>query len=171
VAGGSEAAVRAWVERTLGSADVDVVRVPHLSTPSHDFFVVSQRRLGPAGEVYAMSDGDEVFPAGRDNLAEVLRREGVLEDPERIPPEQLAELYVRMGEVRRVRVLADPSDFALASLDPEARKRFQPPSVRKADGGVEATFWTAGPEPDHVERWRVTLDSDGTLSHEVERVD
>jgi hypothetical protein len=166
----SRAAVRDWVGRTLGLEDVDVVRVPHLSTPRYDFYVVSQRKQGQAGEVYAMSDGDGVLPAGKDNLARVLAREGVPEDPEALPPTQLAELYLRMAEVRRARVLEDPSDFALEALDPEARKDFAPPTASKTEDGVELTFWTAGPEPTRVERWRVRIAPDGTLTHENEQV-
>jgi hypothetical protein len=164
-----DTAVRAWVDRTLGP-EADVVRVPHLSTPRHDFYVVSQRQLGPAGEVYAMSDGEEVFPAGRENLAKVLAREGVLEQPDAIAPATLAELYLRMAEVRRVRVLEDSTDFALEDLEPGVRARFEAPAVRTTQDGLELTFWTAGPEPSRVEHWRVRLGRDGTLSHEVERL-
>jgi hypothetical protein len=163
-------AVSAWAHRTLGFEVVDVVRVPHLCTPSYDFYVVSQRRLGPGGEVYAMSDGTEVLPAGHENLARVLEREGVLEQPDAIPAAQLAELSIRMAAGRRVRVLEDPSDFALEDVEPEARARFASPSVGKTADGVEASFWTAGPEPDRVERWQVRIGADGTISHESERV-
>jgi hypothetical protein len=163
-------AVRAWVDRTVGPDDVDVVRVPHLSTPSYDFYVVSQRRLGPAGETYAMSDGTDVFPPGRENLATVLEREGVLENPDAIPAAQLAELSIRMAAGRRVRVLEDPSDFALEGLDPDVRARFSAPSVGKAAEGVEASFWTAGPEPHRVERWHVRIAPAGAISDESERV-
>lgn len=165
-----KAAVSAWVGRTLGSEGADVVRVPHLSTPSYDFYVVSQRRLGTAGEVYAMSDGTEVLPAGRESLAKVLGREGVLERPDAIPASQLAELSIRMAAGRRARVLEDPSDFALEDLEPDLRTGFSSPSVRKSDDGVEASFWTAGPEPNRVERWEVRIAADGTISHESVRV-
>ena len=158
----------AWAERTFGRADL--VRVPHLSTPRHDFYVVSQPRLGHAGEVYVMSDGQDVFPAGRDNFAEVLRREGVLDDPGVLPAAQLAELAIRMGEVRQARVLEDGSDFALEALEPGVRARFALPEVRGTDDGVEATFWTTGPEPSRVERWQLRVTRNGSVTHEVERV-
>jgi hypothetical protein len=117
-----------------------------------------------------MSDGEEVLPAGRENLGRILAREGLLEDPHALPPAQLAELYVRMAEVRRVRVLEDSSDFALEDLEPERRAEFSPPSARKAGDGVELEFWTSGPDPSRVERWRVHLAPDGTLSHDTERL-
>jgi hypothetical protein len=166
----SKDAVLAWVDRTLGSDDVDVVRVPHLSTPTYDFYVVSHRRLGPAGQVYAMSNGTDVLPSGRENLAKVLEREGVLENPNAIPAAQLAELFVRMAAGRRVRALEDPSDFALEDLGPGLRERFSPPTVRETSDGVEASFWTAGPEPNRVERWRVRIAPDGAISDETEQL-
>lgn len=164
----SEAAARAWAQRSLGASDL--VHVPHLSTPGWDFYVVSQPRLGHGGEVSVMSDGDKVLPAGRDNFVEVLRREGALDDPGAIPPAQLAELAIRMAEVRQARVLEDDSDFALEQLEPGARARFAPPAARKTDDGVELAFWTSGPEPSRVERWLVRIALDGTLTHEVERL-
>jgi hypothetical protein len=163
-------AVTAWVERTLGSEGMDVVRVPHLSTPTYGFYVVSQRRLGPAGEVYAMSDGTEVLPAGRENLARILAREGLLERPDAIPPAQLAELSLRMAAGRRSRVLEDSSDFALEALRPDVRARVSSPSVYRTADGVEARFWTADPEASRIERWRVRIATDGTISDESEPV-
>ena len=160
-----KAAVEAWVERTLG-ADGNVVRVPHLSTARYGFYVVSQPRLA-AGETYAMSDGDEVLPAGRESLARVLEREGVRDDPGALPAAQLAELYVRMVDGRRLRVLEDASDFALEDVSAEG---FTPPAARSVEDGVAIEFWTTGPEPSRVERWNVRVAPGGTITDEHETV-
>ena len=168
----SETAVRRWVEKTLGWEEgrADVVRVPHLGTPSFDFFVVSQRRLAPAGDIYVMTDGSVILPPGRENLARVLARESFPRDPRAIPAAQLAELFLRMAAVRPGRVIEEASDFALRSLAEDMRASFAPPRVEGEDARAVLTFWAAGADPQHVERWRVEVAADGSLSDESETV-
>ena len=168
----SETTVRRWVEKTLGWEEgrADVVRVPHLGTPSFDFFVVSQRRLAPAGDIYVMTDGSAALPPGRENLAKVLAREGFPLNPSAIPAAQLAELFLRMAAVRPGRVIAEASDFALRSLEEDARASFAPPRVESECTHAVLTFWAAGLDPTHVERWRVEVAADGSLADESETI-
>jgi hypothetical protein len=140
--------VRAWVESTMGwSADRFTVHVaPHLSTPHFELVVIAQVAIRHGGELYVMTDGSEVLPAGAANFGRVLLTEG----PDTLAPELVAQLFFRMAEPGRGLPVSDPA----------------PRSARDADG-VRFEFWSQRSPGAPLERWTVRLGADGALSSEV----
>jgi hypothetical protein len=168
----AERVVREWAEQTMGWGPdrVGVHAAPHLSTPRFDLVTLAQRGMRSAGELYAMTDGDRVLPAGAASLGRVLAEEGLPGDPRAVPPERVAELFFRMAEVGRGRPIVDPGDAALERVPAEPRAEFTPPAARREDGGALLEFWSERGLGGDIERWRVRVGADGTLEREVETV-
>jgi hypothetical protein len=136
--------VRRWVETTMGWAPdrFGVYPAPHLSTPHYELVMIDQKAVRHGGELYVMTDGSQVLPAGAENLGKVLAAEGPL------PAELVAELFFRMAEVGRGRPVGD----ARAERDGDGM-RYEFSSERGFRGPVE--------------HWTLRVASDGTLSTEV----
>ena len=140
--------VRRWVESTMGWAPqrFAVYAAPHLSTPHHELLMIEQKGVGHGGELYVMTDGSSVLPAGAANLGKVLAAEG----PDTLEPELVAELFFRMAEVGRGLPVSEP-----------------PPRASRDGDEMRFEFWSERSPGAPLERWTVRLGADGTLSSEV----
>jgi hypothetical protein len=143
------AAVRTWVESTMGwePERFGVHAAPHLSTPRYELVMITQRGVHHGGELYVMTDGSEVLPAGAASLGKVLAAEG----PDTLDPRLVAELFFRMAEVGRGSPVSEP-----------------PPRAERDGDGMRWVFSSARSPGAPVERWTVRLRADGALSSEVE---
>jgi hypothetical protein len=141
--------VRRWVESTMGwpPERFAVYAAPHLSTPHFELVMIDQKGVHHGGELYVMTDGSEVLPAGAANLGRVLVAEG----PDTLAPELVAELFFRMAEVGRGRPVSEPP----------------PRAVRDGDG-MRFEFWSERSPGAPLERWTVLLRPDGELESSVE---
>jgi hypothetical protein len=150
---GSTELVQHWVRETMGWGDdrFSVHVVPHLSLPHHDLVMIEQKAVRSGGELYVMTDGQHVLPAGAANLGKVLAAEGLASDPGAVPAEQVAALFFRMAEVGRGRPLDDPA----------------PRAARDGDG-VMVEFSSERGFRGPVEHWSVWVTPDGSLRSAVE---
>jgi hypothetical protein len=145
----AEETVRRWVETTMGWTPdrFSVHAAPHLSTPNYELVVIDQKAIRHGGELYAMTDGERVLPAGAENLGKVLAAEGA----DTLAPELVAELFFRMAEVGRGRPLDEP-----------------PPRLERDGDSVTFEFWSERGFRGPIEHWHVRVAPDGTLEREVE---
>ena len=145
--------VRRWVQETMGWGDdrFSVHAVPHLSLAHHDLVMIEQKAVRSGGELYVMTDGEDVLPAGAANLGKVLAAEGFASDPAVVPAALVAALFFRMAEVGRGRPLDDPP----------------PRAVRDGDG-VQVEFSSERGFRGPVEHWSVRVTPDGSLRSAVE---
>ena len=144
--------VQRWVESTMGWAPerFSVHAAPHLSTPHHELVVIQQKAIRHGGELYVMTDGERVLPASAANFGSVLLAEGLVDDPEAVPAELVAELFFRMAEVGRGLPVSDP-----------------PPRAERDGDGVRFEFSSARSPGAPAERWRVRLGADGRFESAV----
>lgn len=159
--------MRRWAESAMGWGPdrVEIHTAPQLSTPGFDLVVLAQPGVRSGGDLYVMTDGDRVLPAGAGNLGAVLAQEGLASDPSALPPELVAELFFRMAEVGRGRPITEAGDRALAAFPEEARAEFAPPSAVRDGDGVRLAFWSERGMGGEVERWDLRLGEDGALDY------
>lgn len=141
----------------------NIIPLTHLNTPHFASFMIEQKRLRTAGDLYVMSDGKSVLLASQKHFAQVLEAEALLQNPTAIPAEQIAELYLRMAEARTGGIITESSAFPLQSLNPEDHAQFNPPSVEKTQTGLILRFWSIGASPTAVTQWEIHIHPDYTL--------
>ncbi len=154
------AVVQDWVSSTMGwePGQAGVYPVPDLSTPRFDLVAIVQAGTRSGGELYVMTDGERILPAGAGNLGTVLAEEGLAADPDALPAELVAGLFLRMAQPGR-------GWPVLAGDD-----RTAPPRVERDGDGVRATFSSERAPGGPLERWSVRLAPGGELTQSVEPV-
>jgi catechol 2,3-dioxygenase-like lactoylglutathione lyase family enzyme len=164
--------VQSWVESTLewGPDKVGVHPVPHLSTPRYELVQLAQAGFTSGGDLYVMTDGERVLPAGVENLGMILAEEGFAADPAALEPELVAGLLFLMAEPGRGRPIVEEGDRALARLPAEVRSAFRAPHAERDGDGVRLELWSERSFGGDVERWRVRLAPDGALEDDAELV-
>lgn len=143
--------------------DIRIYPIEHLSTEHFDFFMIEQTQLRGDGDLYVMSDGQAVFEASADNFKTVLRREGFYKRPSALTALKFAQLYFKMAELRRARVLEDADDWTLEDYDRQRWGEYVPPSLQQQRDHVVVRFATAGPEISAVVLWEAAVDADYNL--------
>ena len=152
------AVVRDWVASTMGweAGQADVYPVPDLSTPRFDLVAIVQAGTRSGGELYVMTDGERILPAGAGNLGAVLTEEGLARNPDALPAELVAGLFLRMAQPGRGWPILTGDD------------RAAPPRVQRDGDGVRATFSSERAPGGPLERWTVRLAPGGELTQSVE---
>ena len=150
--------IKQWIKQTFNKPldDFDIHSIPYLSLPRYKFFLIEQKGLRDAGDIYVMSDGSETLLASRDNFSHILRQEAYLDNPTLLTAPQLAELILRMAEGRSGGIITD-SDVIVDDVDVSS---FSPPSIQQADEGIILKFWSLDVYMSEVSRWTVYIDRD-----------
>src|SRR5262245_60237198 len=148
------AAVQRWLRQSDAPArsDLDVVHVPDLSTPAFSFFVISQRGVAHANRRYVVSDGEQVLGRGERTFAEIVHREGLLDDPQALPAACVAALFCRLVGPEPCNAITRPDHSALDYVSPPIRRTFGPPRTFREGPETVIGFWSVGPRP-----WDVSL--------------
>jgi len=160
------AVVRDWVASTMGWGPERAAVYPaQPSTPGFDLVAIVQNGVRSGGELYVMTDGERVLPAGAANLGTVLAEEGVADDPEALPAALVAELFFRMGQPGGGRPILAAYDPALPE---DARSAFAPPHAERDGDGVRIAFWSERAPGGPLERWTLRLEPGGELTQAAE---
>jgi len=155
------AVVREWVASTMGWGPERAGVYPaRPSTPGFDLVAVVQNGVRSGGELYVMTDGERVLPAGAANLGTVLAEEGMASDPEALPAALVAELFFRMGQPGGGRPILTADEPALTD---DARAAFSPPHAERDGDGVRIGFWSQRAPGGPLERWTLRLSPGGEL--------
>ena len=162
----AEAVVQRWLQERPASArsEVQVIRLPALSTPRFAFFVIAQRGVMHANRQFVVSDGEQVLGRGERTFSEVVHREGLLHDLGALPAALIASLYCRLIGPEPCDAITRPDHSALAHVAPPVRRTFGPPRTLREGQDTVVAFWSVGPKPWDVCIREVRLDATGNLT-------
>ncbi len=150
--------IKQWIQQNFQKPldNFNTHSIPNLNLPHYKFFLVEQKGLRDAGDIYVMSDGNETLMADKVNFSHILRQESYLDKPTLLTAPQLAELILRMAEGRSGGIITD-SDVIVDDVDVSS---FTPPNIQQTDEGIIVKFWSLDIYMSEVSRWTVHIDRD-----------
>jgi hypothetical protein len=111
-----------------------------------------------------LSDGERVLGRGSEPFAEVLRREGVLDDPTALPAALVAELFCRLVGPDPCSPITDAGHPSLRYVPPAIRATYAPPAITARGPDLNIAFWSVADRPWQVSRWTVTISPGGAVA-------
>lgn len=150
--------INQWIQQNFQKPldNFDIHSMSNLSLPHYKFFLIEQKDLRNAGDIYVMSDGNETLLASKANFSHILQQESYLDNPNALTAPQLAELILRIAEGRSDGIITD-SDVIVDDVDVSS---FSPPSIQQTGEGIVVEFWSLDVYLSEVSRWTVHIDRD-----------
>jgi len=150
--------LKQWIQETLNQPpdDFNIHSIPNLSLPHYTFYLIEQKNLRNAGDIYIMSDGNKTLTANKANFSHILQQETYLDNPTLLTAPQLAELILRFAEGRSGGIMTD-SDVIVDDIDVSS---FTAPSIKQTNESIIVEFWSLDVYLSEISCWTVHIDND-----------